>query len=159
MNQQSQRVVVTGLGVLSGNAHGINNYNEALKNGISGVRYISHMDEMGFAGHVGSIPKNLDQLANKYFSEAWGDSLQEFVSVSESKEEEPLDLLNMLTGNDRLLFSVSTQLTPRCPVDAFHSLRRGGKANRLCVDFFLTQAGRTYGPDHSPYKLVTFKQV
>lgn len=105
------------------------------------------------------ILSNPCSKTNKYFSEAWGDSLQEFVSVSESKEEEPLDLLNMLTGNDRLLFSVSTQLTPRCPVDAFHSLRRGGKANRLCVDFFLTQAGRTYGPDYSPYKLVTFKQV
>ena len=96
---------------------------------------------------------------NKYFSEAWGNSLQEFVSVSESKQEEELDLLNMLLGNDRLLFSVSTQLTPRCPVESFLSLRRGGPANKLLVDFFLSQSGRTYGSDHSPYKLVTFKQI
>ena len=95
---------------------------------------------------------------NTYFSEAWGQQLEEFVSVSENKQEEELDLLNMLMGNDRLLFSVSQQYTPRCRVEDFLSLRRGGIANKLCVDFFLSQAGRTYGPDHSPFKRVTFKQ-
>ncbi|MCD0458129.1 TraM recognition domain-containing protein [Roseiconus lacunae] len=95
----------------------------------------------------------------EYFSQAWGQCRDQFVSVSESKEEEELDLLNMLTGNDRLLFSVSEQLVPRCPPDAFLRLRRGGKSNRLLVDAFLCQAGRTYGPDGSPFKLVTFKQI
>ena len=96
---------------------------------------------------------------NSYFSDAWGTSLQEFVSVSENKQEEELDLLNMLIGNDRLLFTVSTQLTPRCPPESFLALRRGGPANKKLVDFYLTRAGRTYGPDGSPFKLVTFKQV
>lgn len=95
---------------------------------------------------------------NAYFSEAWGNHREEVCSVSESKEEEELDLLNMLTGNDRLLFSVTTQLVPRCPVENFLSLRRGGPANNRLVDCFLSQAGRTYGPDQSPYKLITFKQ-
>lgn len=94
-----------------------------------------------------------------YFSQAWGAYRDQFVSVSESKEEEELDLLNMLTGNDRLLFSVSEQMVPRCPPEAFLRLRRGGSVNRLLVDAFLAQAGRTYGRDGSPFKLVTFKQI
>ncbi|MEM8669444.1 MAG: TraM recognition domain-containing protein [Planctomycetota bacterium] len=95
----------------------------------------------------------------EYFSQAWGQCRDQFVSVAENKQEEELDLLNMLTGNDRLLFSVSEQLVPRCPPEAILSLRRGGRANRLLVDAFLSQAGRTYGPDQSPFKLVTFKQI
>lgn len=104
------------------------------------------------------ILSNPCSKTNSYFSESWGQSLEEFVSVSESKQEEELDLLNMLMGNDRLLFNVSNQYTPRCRIERFLTLRRGGKQNNLLVDFFLTQAGKTYGADHSPFKLVTFKQ-
>ncbi|MCA9178414.1 MAG: type IV secretion system DNA-binding domain-containing protein [Planctomycetales bacterium] len=98
------------------------------------------------------------KATNAYFSEAWGQHREEFVSVSESKEEEELDLLNLLTGNDRLLFSLSEQMQPRCPIDAFSRLRRGGGRQRL-VDAFLSQAGRTYGNGHSPFTLITFKQT
>ena len=64
------RVVITGLGVICSNAHGVEEYNKALKEGKSGVTYLPHMEEMGFAGHVGAMPQNLEALSKEYFSEA-----------------------------------------------------------------------------------------
>lgn len=95
---------------------------------------------------------------NRFFSESWGQHREDFVSVSENKQEEELDLLNMLLGNDRLLFSVGQQLAPRCSPAAFLDLRRGGPENKFIVDAFLTQGGRTFGPDNSPFTKVSFKQ-
>ncbi|RCS46476.1 hypothetical protein DTL42_16090 [Bremerella cremea] len=96
---------------------------------------------------------------NDYFSQSWGQHREDFVSVSETKEEEKFDLLNFLMGNDRFLFSVSEQMAPRCPPERFLSLRRGGPHNKLLVDFFLSQAGRTYGPQGDPFTLKTLRQI
>ena len=97
---------------------------------------------------------------NDYFSQSWGQHREDFVSVSETKDEEnELDLMNWLLGNDRFLFSVAEQMAPRCPPERFLSLRRGGPANKLLVDFFLSQAGRTYGPQGDPFTLRTLRQI
>lgn len=95
---------------------------------------------------------------NRFFSESWGQNRQEFLSVSENKQEEELDLLNMMLGNDRFLFSVGQQLAPRCSPAAFLDLRRGGPDNQFMIDAFLTQGGKTFGPDNSPFTRVSFKQ-
>lgn len=92
------------------------------------------------------------------FSNAWGEFRDQFVSVSENKDYQENTLLDMLS-NDRLLFSVSEHLVPRVPTDALLRLRRGSKTNNCLVDAYLSQAGRTYGRDASPVKLVTFKQI
>ena len=92
------------------------------------------------------------------FSTAWGEARENFVSVSETKDHEDFNLLDFFT-DDRLLFSLNQQLVPRCPPDAMLRLRRGGRGNRYRVDFFLCQAGRTYGANAYPFKLVTFKQI
>ena len=95
---------------------------------------------------------------NKVISEGWGQHREDFVSVSENKQEEDLDLMNLLLGNDRLLFSVGQQLAPRCSPAAFLDLRRGGPENKFIVDAFLTQGGKTFGHDNSPFTRVSFKQ-
>jgi hypothetical protein len=95
----------------------------------------------------------------QYFSEAWGQHLEHFVSVSENRSEDPPDLLQYLLGDDRMTFSVSTSYAPRCPIEAFLSLRRGGHANRRLVDFFFTVAGRTFGRERSPYAIKTLRQL
>jgi 3-oxoacyl-(acyl-carrier-protein) synthase len=63
------RIVITGLGVLAPNAHGIKDYENSLRNSISGVRYIEKLNELKFGCQVGGIPQNVDTLKYKYFSE------------------------------------------------------------------------------------------
>jgi len=96
---------------------------------------------------------------NKTYSEAFGTSLEEFVGVSEEKPEEEFNLLNTFMGHDGLRFSISSQYTPRVPIENFSRMRRGGDVNKKLVDFYLSQAGRSYGADDSPCKLMTIKQV
>lgn len=95
----------------------------------------------------------------EFFSNAWGNHRDHMVNVSEDKAEpEPFNLLDCLT-NDHLTFSLNQQLVPRCPLEHFLSLKRGGMSNRLLVDFFLSQAGRLYGPAGYPFTRLTFKQI
>ncbi len=61
------RVVVTGLGVLSANAHGVDDYEKALREGRSGIRFQQHLKDLNFACCVGGIPQNVDELKLAYF--------------------------------------------------------------------------------------------
>ncbi len=61
------RVVVTGLGVLAPNGHGIDAFERALRQGISGVRHVSKMKELNFGCHVAGIPENVPEIAARYF--------------------------------------------------------------------------------------------
>lgn len=94
-----------------------------------------------------------------YYNRAWGQHREDFVSINETKPDEDFDLMRFLFGPDNFLFSVSPQLTDRCPVENFINLRRGGKNYRLWVDMYLTQGGMRFGPDGNPFKLVSFKQI
>jgi len=64
-----RRIVVTGLGILSPNAHGLVEYENALRAGRSGIRFIPRMQELGFACHVGGIPQGVAELKDSYFDE------------------------------------------------------------------------------------------
>ena len=63
------RVVVTGMGVISSNAHGLDDFEGALREGRSGVRFYQKLKDLNFACQVGGIPQNTDALKTKYFSE------------------------------------------------------------------------------------------
>ena len=62
-----QRVVVTGLGVLAPNAHGIAAFERALRDGRSGVRFRPELADRGFGCQVAGVPDNLDDLRDRYF--------------------------------------------------------------------------------------------
>ena len=59
------RVVVTGLGVLSPNGHGLSEFTEALCQGRSGIRFRPELASLGFACQVGGVPENIDELRDR----------------------------------------------------------------------------------------------
>lgn len=63
------RVVVTGMGVLAPNAHGLLDFENALRNSISGIRYVEKLTEYKFSCQVGGIPQNVDEIKNQYLSQ------------------------------------------------------------------------------------------
>ena len=63
------RVVVTGMGVLAPNAHGLENFEIALREGFSGIRYFEILKELNFICHVGGVPQNVDVLKQEYFTQ------------------------------------------------------------------------------------------
>ncbi len=64
-----RRVVITGMGILAPNGHGLAEYEQALRTGKSGIRFIPKLEELQFACQVGGIPQNVDELKTKYFEE------------------------------------------------------------------------------------------
>lgn len=94
-----------------------------------------------------------------FYSRAWGEHREDFISVNESQPEENFDLMNMMFGPDRFMFSVAEQMATRCPPENFLRLRRGSPVNKCIVDCYLTQGGRTFGKDHDPFTLISFKQA
>jgi len=62
-----RRVVVTGLGVLAPNGHGVEAYARALRDGVSGLRAFERLKELGFACQVGGVPEGVDAIAQRYF--------------------------------------------------------------------------------------------
>jgi len=63
------RVVVTGLGVLAPNAHGVDAFETALRNGVSGIRFIPKLEEFKFGCQVAGTPRNVDTICAQYFTE------------------------------------------------------------------------------------------
>ena len=64
----SQRVVITGMGVIAPNAHGLENFEQALRAGQSGIRHIEKMQELNFACQLAAVPQGVDELKHQYFS-------------------------------------------------------------------------------------------
>ena len=64
-----ERVVVTGMGVVSANAHGPDEFERALRTGRSGIRFHEKLRDLGFACQVGGVPEVSDELKRTYFSE------------------------------------------------------------------------------------------
>ncbi len=60
------RVVVTGLGVVAPNAHGVAAFTSALREGKSGVRFHQHLADANFSCQVGGIPSDIQTLAASY---------------------------------------------------------------------------------------------
>ncbi len=66
-----RRVVVTGIGVITSNGHGKEEFKNALMQGKSGIRFRKQLEELKFACQVGGwIDKEvLDEKAKMYFTE------------------------------------------------------------------------------------------
>src|SRR5574340_792965 len=64
-----RRVVVTGMGIVASNGYGLNNYEEALREGRSGIRFITELQCLSFGCQVGGIPQDFDKILRKYFDE------------------------------------------------------------------------------------------
>ncbi len=64
------RVVITGLGVLSPIGHGLEEFEGGLRAGRSGIRFRPDLAELGFSCQVNGVPENLDGLRDRYFDQA-----------------------------------------------------------------------------------------
>ncbi|MED5261646.1 MAG: beta-ketoacyl-[acyl-carrier-protein] synthase family protein [Myxococcota bacterium] len=65
----SRRVVVTGMGVVAPNANGVSEFDDALRKGRSGIRFVPEMEERGFGCHVAGAPQGVDAIAEATFEE------------------------------------------------------------------------------------------
>ncbi len=61
------RVVITGMGVLAPNAHGLDDFEDALREGRSGIRFIPRLEELKFACQVGGVPQDFENIRGNYF--------------------------------------------------------------------------------------------
>lgn len=64
-----RRVVVTGLGVVAPNGHGLGDFEQALREGKSGIRSVPKLVELGFGCTVAGVPEGVDDIAARYFGE------------------------------------------------------------------------------------------
>ena len=67
-----RRVVVTGLGVVAPNGLGLGDFEQALREGRSGIRSIPKLVELGFGCTVAGVPQGVDEAAARTFA---GDEL------------------------------------------------------------------------------------
>ena len=65
----SRRVVVPGMGVVAPNANGVSEFDDALRKGRSGIRFVPEMEERGFGCHVAGAPQGVDAIAEATFEE------------------------------------------------------------------------------------------
>jgi 3-oxoacyl-(acyl-carrier-protein) synthase len=65
----SKRVVITGLGITAPNGIGIPAFTNALKNGISGIRYDAQLQELQFSCQIAGTPQITDELKSQYFTD------------------------------------------------------------------------------------------
>ncbi|NNF16979.1 MAG: beta-ketoacyl-[acyl-carrier-protein] synthase family protein [Gammaproteobacteria bacterium] len=65
----THKVVITGMGVLAPNAHGLTAYERALRDGVSGIRFIEKMAENKFACQVAGAPQGVETLAHDYLTD------------------------------------------------------------------------------------------
>ena len=71
-----KRVVVTGLGVVSPNAIGLTDFEQAIREGRPGIRHISKLEELKFACQIGGVPQGFEEICGDYFNA----SLQSYMS-------------------------------------------------------------------------------
>jgi 3-oxoacyl-(acyl-carrier-protein) synthase len=69
VNGNDTKVVVTGLGVLAPNGHGLEQFAEALRRGRSGIGFHEQLAELKFGCQVGGIPDGVEELQAAYLSE------------------------------------------------------------------------------------------
>ena len=64
-----KRVVVTGLGIVSSLGHTLTDFEEALRAGRSGIRFVPEQAERGFGCQVAGLPEIDDATRARYFDE------------------------------------------------------------------------------------------
>jgi 3-oxoacyl-(acyl-carrier-protein) synthase len=65
-----RRVVITGLGILAPGAHGLQAFEDLLREGRSAVRFRPDMAALNFGCHVAAVPEDLTGLKDRYFGTA-----------------------------------------------------------------------------------------
>jgi 3-oxoacyl-(acyl-carrier-protein) synthase len=55
------------MGVAAPNAHGLDNYEKALREGRSGIRFVPQLEELKFGCQIAGIPENFDEIRKSYF--------------------------------------------------------------------------------------------
>ena len=79
------RVVITGMGVAAPNGHGLNDFEQALREGRSGIRFFPKLKELKFSCQIGGMPENFDEIRTSYFDHEKLMSLNDnigYISVS-----------------------------------------------------------------------------
>lgn len=66
MSTRDVRVVVTGLGVLAPNGHGLAEFETALRAGKSGIRFVQELADLKFGCQVGGIPQGVSEFQGQY---------------------------------------------------------------------------------------------
>jgi 3-oxoacyl-(acyl-carrier-protein) synthase len=61
------RVVITGMGVVAPNGHGLVDFEQALREGRSGIRFVPRLEELKFACQIGGVPERFDEILTSYF--------------------------------------------------------------------------------------------
>ncbi len=64
----NKRVVITGLGVVSPNGVGIANFTEAIKSGVSGIRFQQELADLQFSCQIGGVPEISEELKKEYLT-------------------------------------------------------------------------------------------
>jgi len=64
----NKRVVITGMGIVAPNAHGLGAYEKALRGGMSGIRFIPDLKNLNFSCQIGGIPQDFDTIRKRYFN-------------------------------------------------------------------------------------------
>ncbi len=64
-----KRVVITGLGVVAPNGVGLDAFQHAIKNGISGIRHFDELERLKFSCQIAGMPDVSTELALQYFTE------------------------------------------------------------------------------------------
>jgi 3-oxoacyl-(acyl-carrier-protein) synthase len=77
-----RRVVITGMGVVAPNGHGLAAFEKALREGISGIRHIPELAKLNFACQVGGVPQGFDAVRNRYFDPEKLQSLNENIGYA-----------------------------------------------------------------------------
>lgn len=62
------RVVITGLGVVSPNGVGIPEFKSAIKNGVSGVRLVQELVDLKFECQIAGVPQLAENFESNYFT-------------------------------------------------------------------------------------------
>ena len=65
---KKQRIVITGLGVVSPNGVGVSDFTKAIKNGKSGIRFQQELKDLNFSCCIGGIPSLTDDIISQYFT-------------------------------------------------------------------------------------------
>jgi 3-oxoacyl-(acyl-carrier-protein) synthase len=64
-----KRVVITGLGVVAPNGVGLDAFEHAIKNGISGIKHFEELERLKFSCQIAGMPNISTELALQYFTE------------------------------------------------------------------------------------------
>ena len=65
----SNRVVITGLGIVAPNGVGLHAFRNAIKNGISGIKHDLELERLQFSCQIAGKPEILTELSLQYFSD------------------------------------------------------------------------------------------